>query len=441
MSLPKLFVTAVLGAALLPATAQAAAPWSDPVTVPGSSGQAGGAPQVLFTRTRGGAIAFNAPGSFPGTPVLRSILGDDGGPLAATRWDGATNFDTTFGSFAAGDRMLFVGSNGERRVSVAIAPGPQSAWRTELRGPSTGGARSAAAATPHGGAAAVFSTFGPGDIGSVYLVRQTGVKAPLPTQRVSSKGHIRAVSVAINASGDVLVAWDRSGTIEARLWYASSRRFSAVSRLGTVNAAAHLSVALGADRRAIVAWIDQRVSEGNTGQEATVMATARSGSRGFLLPAKRLETYPDTSIPGGAGIKAAYTSDGRGLIAWSGRNAVRVSLVDGRVIRAAQDLAAIPPTDSQNDIGLGGIATSADGAAVVTMLDQVDETRNQVLAAPLAAGAAAFAPAETVSEAATYLHWPSAAFDPVSGRLFVAWQVPPQGSEPNRVELATRPAP
>ena len=47
MSLPKLFVTAALGAALLPATAQAAAPWSDPVTVPGSSGQAGGAPQVL----------------------------------------------------------------------------------------------------------------------------------------------------------------------------------------------------------------------------------------------------------------------------------------------------------------------------------------------------------------------------------------------------------
>ena len=289
-------------------------------------------------------------------------------------------------------------------MNVAIAPGPGSAWRTELRGPSTGGARSAAAATPRGGAAAVFSTFGRGDIGSVYLVRQTGVKAPLPTQRVSGKGHIRAVSVAINASGDVLVAWDRSGTIEARLWYASSRRFTAVSKLGTVNAAAHLSVALGADRRAIVAWIDQRVSEGNTGQKATVMATARSGSRGFLLPAKQLEAYPDTSIPGGAGIEAAYTSDGRGLIAWSGRNAVRAALVDGRVIRPAQDLAPIAPTDSQNDIGLGGVATAPNGAAVVTMLAQVDATRNQVLAAPLAAGSTAFGPTETVSEAATYLH-------------------------------------
>ena len=276
--------------------------------------------------------------------MLRSILGSDGGPLTASQWDGATNFDTTFGAFAAGDRIIYAGSNGNQRVTVAIAPGPSYAWRTQLRGPTTGGARTAVAAIPHGGAAAVFSTFPPHGGGSVYLVRQTGVSAPAATQRVSTQtGSIRAVAVAVNAAGDVLTAWDRHGTIEARFWYGQSKRFGPRPEAGTVTAAAHLTVALGADRRAIVAWVDQQVNEGGTGQKATVMATARSGSRGFLDSAKQLEAYPDTTIPGGTGIRAAYTSDGRGIIAWSGRTA-RSALVNGRSIGASQDLARPRPT-------------------------------------------------------------------------------------------------
>ena len=259
-----------------------------------------------------------------------------------------------------------------------------------------------------------------------------------PTQRVSEKGHIRAVSVAVNTAGDVLIAWDRHGTIESRMWIGRSQRFTPVQELGTVTAAAHLSVALGADRRALVAWIDQRVSEGNTGQKATVMATARSASRGFLLPARQLEAYPDTTIPGGTGIQAAYTSAGRGVIAWSGRTAVRAALVDGRLIRPAQDLAPVAPDETGDTRGLGNLAVSPTGAALVTMVAPVDATRNVVLAAPLADGAPAFGPTETVSTPAIFLHDPSAAFDP-TGRAFVAWQIPPQPDQPNRLELASRP--
>ena len=442
LSLPKSLGTAALAAAALavPAAAQAAPPWSDPVTVPGSSGQAGGAPNLVMTRTRGGAIAWNAPGSFPGTPVLHSVLGGSG-PLAASQWEGARDFDTTFGAFAAGDRIIYAGSNGHRRVTVAIAPGPESNWRTEVRGPTTGGARTAVAAAPHGGAAAAFSTFPPHGGGSVYLVRQTGVSAPAATQRVSTHtGSIRAVAVAINASGDVLTAWDRHGTIEARLWYGHSKRFRPVEKLGTVTAAAHLTVALGSDRRAIVAWVDQQINEGTTGQKATVMATARSGSRGFLDSAKQLEAYPDTTIPGGTGIRAAYTSEGRGVIAWSGRTAVRSALVNGRSIGASQDLAPVASDPSQIYPGLSDLVVSPSGAAVVTMVAAVDAQRNQVLAAPLAADAPSFGPAEAVSEAAPFLQRTTASFD-VSGRLFVAWQVSSQGPEPSKVELSTRATP
>ncbi len=400
----------------LPAAAQAAAPWSDPVTVPGSTGQAG-SPVVL-----GDAITFNGAGAFPGAPLLRASLGDTA-PGEASRWPGATNFYSEFGAFATGDQLLYVGSNGHQRVNVGLASDTSSPWRVSQRGPSTGGARSAAAP-----GAAVFSTFGAGDEGYVYLVRATDELGP--TQRLSRRGKIRSVAVASNEAGDVLVAWDRSGTIESRLWIARSQRLTAVQALGQTRAAMHLAVALGADRRATVAWVDQPVGEDGSGTNARVMATARSGSRGFRLPAKPLELFPDPIIPGGRVIDAAYTSTGRGIVAWSGRTAVRAAFVDGRVVRAPQELAPIAPDETRSDLGLGDLAVSENGAAVVAMVGA-----DQILAAPVANGG--FGPTEVVG-AGAYVHWPSAAY--AGDRLWLAWQVPPTGGAPNRVEVSQRAA-
>jgi hypothetical protein len=439
MFLPKLLASAAALAALIPvSSAQAAAPWSDPVAVPGSTGQAG-APQVLFTRTRGGAIAFNGAGSIPGAPVLRSLWAS--GPQPATRWAGAPDFDTTFSAWAAGDRIMYVGPSG-RRVKVGIATGPQADWATTLRGPDTGGARVAAAAASHAGTAGVFATFEGGG-GHVYLVRQLGTHAPSATQLVSGtkKASIRSVAVAMNPSGDVLVAWDLHGEIQARLWYGSSKRFGPIQNLAKVTGALHLAVALGSDRRATVAWVDQLVSEGNTGQKATVWAASRSASRGFLLPAKQLEAFPDSAIPGGSVIKAAYTSDGRGIVAWSGRIAVRAAFVNGRSIGAPQDLAPIAASpDDLANVGLENLAVGANGTAAVTMVADVDAQNSQVLTAPLSGGAAAFGPAEAVSGPGAFIADPSTAFDPATGQLVVAWRTP-QPAATSSVQVATRPSP
>jgi len=440
MFLPKLLASAAVVAAMIPvASANAAAPWSDPVAVPGSTGQ-GGAPQVLFTRTRGGAIAFNGAGSIPGAPLERSLWGANGAQPATT-WQGAPDFDTGFSAWAAGDRIMYVGPSG-RRVKVGIATGPQATWTTTLRGPSTGGARVAATAVPHAGTAGVFATFEGGG-GHVYLVRQLGTHAPSSTQLVSGskKASIRSVAVAMNASGDVLVAWDLHGEIQARLWYGSSKHFGPIQNLAKVTGAMHLSVALGSDRRATVAWVDQLVSEGNTGQKATVWATSRSASRGFLLPPKQLEAFPDTAIPAGSVIEAAYTSTGRGIIAWSGRTAVRAAFVNGRSIGTPQDLAPIPSSpDDIAAIGLANLVVAPNGAAAVTMVASVDAGNNQVLAAPLPDGAAAFGPAEPVSAPGQFLANPSAAFDPVTNQLVVAWRAP-QPAATSSVQVATRPSP
>jgi hypothetical protein len=440
MFLPKFLASAAVAAAMMPiASAHAAEPWSDAVAVPGSTGQAG-SPQVLFTRTRGGAIAFNGAGSIPGAPVLRSLW--NAGPQAAEEWPGApSDFDTSFSAWAAGDRIMYLGPSG-RRVKAGIATGPSADWTTTLRGPGTGGARVAAAAVPHAGTAGVFATFEGGG-GHVYLVRQLGPHAPAATQRVSGskRASIRSVAVAMNASGDVLVAWDLHGEIQARLWYGSSERFGPIQDLAKVTGALHLAVALGNDRRATVAWVDQLVSEGNTGQKATVWATSRSASRGFLLPARPLERFPDTAIPGGSVIRAAYTSSGRGIIAWSGRDAVRAAFVNGRSIDAPQDLAPIPASPGGvADAGLENLAVGANGAAAVTMVAGVDAQSTQVLAAPLADGAAAFGPAEAVSGPGRFLSDPSTAFDPVTNQLVVAWRAP-QPAATSTIQVATRPSP
>ena len=297
-----------------------------------------------------------------------------------------------------------------------------------LRGPHTGGARVAAAP-----GAVAFSTFESGGSGRVYLVRQTGDTKLGSTQRLSGGGHIRSVAVATNARGDVLVAWDRSGKIEARFWYARSRRLSAIQTLGSTNAAMRLAVALGDDRRAIVAWIDQGLNEGSA-SAGSLKAVARTGSRGFG-GAKELETYPVDVIPGGNALRATYTSAGRGVIAWSGLQAVRTAFVDGRAIGAPQDLAPIAPDPTWAAVGLGDLETSPAGQAVVTMVARVDPDHTQILAAPLAAGASAFGPAEAVTGPEALASHPSATFVPGSNAIALAWGA-------NRsVEVSQRPAP
>ena len=75
--------------------------------MPGSTGQAG-SPQVLFTRTRGGAIAFNGAGLDPRRAGAAQPVGATG-PQPATTWAGAPDFDTGFSAWAAGDRIMYVG--------------------------------------------------------------------------------------------------------------------------------------------------------------------------------------------------------------------------------------------------------------------------------------------------------------------------------------------
>ena len=180
------------------------------------SSQATAAPHVLFAGGAG-TVAFNGTGATFARPVLQAPLD---GSAQATEWPGAAGFDTTYGAFAGGERALYVGSNGQERVLVGQAAGPDDQWRTALRGPKTGGARAAAAP-----GAAVFSTFGSARL---RLPRAPDGQTLGPTQQLSGARPHPLGRRSTNAGGDILVVWDRSGTVEARYWYARSERLSAV---------------------------------------------------------------------------------------------------------------------------------------------------------------------------------------------------------------------
>jgi len=431
---------ALVGAVLIPSSALAAAPWSAPAAVPGSQSTFDGFADVLLTRTRGGALTYNIGQSIPSAGLARSVLGPGFAPQAGAQWPGAeAAFDSQFGSFSAADRLIYAGTNGATRAMIATATGPNADWQTSLRGPTTSGARTATGAAPHGGAAAVFGTFQPGG-GFVYLVRQPGTQGLGPTLRLSSRGSIRSVAVGVNQAGDVLAAWDRSGKLEARFWINSSKHLTPVQELGTTDDASHLSVALGEGRRAIVAWVDQRVSEGGAAA-GKVMATARSESRGFIAP-KQLDTYGVNQIAGGIGIKAAYTGgSGMGLIAFSGDTAVRAARVNGREIGSPQDLAPVAADDT-GEFGLGDLATSPDSdRAVVTWVAPAGG-QEQVQAAVWPEGGNAFGPVENVSGTDRSVSRPSAAFDYGTDTIVLAWtaaQIP--GGAPNEVDVVTQAAP
>ncbi len=408
MHLPKILIATAAAALATPGVAQAAPPWSTPIAV---SGEATAAPHVLFAGGAG-TVAFNGSGATFARPVLRAPLD---GSAQATEWAGAKGFDTTYGAFAGGERALYVGSDGNQRVLVGQAAGPGNQWRTSLRGPKTGGARAAAAP-----GAAVFGTFSPG---YVYLVRQTGQTLG-PTQKLSGRGSIRSVAVASNAGGDILAVWDRAGTIEARYWYASSERLSAVKALGKTDAALKLSVSLGDDRRAVVGWIDQRISEGEAAK-GSAWATARTATKGFAAP-KQLDTYGNDVIAGGVGVETGFAGE-RGIVAFSGSTAIKASLVSGRSIGAPRDIAPVAPDQSFADIGLGDLATSAGGKAVVAVA-----AKDRIWAVPF--DGTAFGAPEDVSGAEQEPHQPSVAFD--GETAYLAWQ-----STPTRVEVSQRPAP
>jgi hypothetical protein len=417
-----------------------AATWSPPAKLPSLTGMLA-RPAIAFTNAgRGqaawavtseagglegaslspGATAFGAPRAlrFPDWPQRQIAVFGDSRLVAAS---------PQFGDRESAARVAFGRVGGVLRTSRAVGPRLKGLWAVRET-PIVANARGDIAI------ALLEQPTRDDDGARVYLaVRRAG--RSFRTLKVGRSGRVSAVDVAINPRGDVLVAWERNGRIEARVRTLGGR-LGAYQRLGGSEPDPALSAALGAARRAVVAWASQAV--GPSTQEPQ-QARSDARIRAALAPrhgpfgaAIELDGYDErVSLPATCAdsVRATLGPDRAATVAWvtrvNGTFTVRTAVQADEVFAPAQTLSA-PDTAAC----LGDVATGRSGETLAIWREG-----EATLAALRPAGAVAYGQREQtgLATAAASFSAPQAAFDPLTGR---AWAIVRGPDE--RVAVASR---
>jgi hypothetical protein len=233
-------------------------------------------------------------------------------------------------------------------------------------------------------------------------------------------GPIRSVAIAVGLRGDILVAWDARGTIQARYQPSFRTGFEPVETIASEPTYfAQIQAAVTDVGRCYLAWSAQFLSEGGSrGPVFNEVAVRPSGRR--FRPAQLLERDDATRSQ----EPIALATDGRdATVAWTGfdgANArVRVSSTDPSArFGAPQDVSPAGRDGVVSDL-------AAAGGTRLVVWDNGSFDANQVFAAVAAAGAAFGAP-ETVS-AAQEARAGRAVFAPLPT---IVWTNRPAGSHP-----------
>ncbi len=328
---------------VLPASTEAAPPWSAPRDVSG--------PHMLVDGlwAGGGLIGWRSEDGEAGTPAGRS-----------------------------GDPVFF--GNGQAAVAIVRPIGSNRDPRSELRvairsggrfGPSRRVVKHPRIAPPtlagnaRGDLALAWFEDRSVNHDRVYVaLRRAGHAFGKPIRLAG--GRVRGVSVAVGSRGDVLVAWNTVDKVRTRL----KRRGHGFARAETLRAdpawGAKLRPAVASSGRAYVAWASQGLFEGgDSGPAYYDVATRPAGAQRFHR-AQRLDRLAAGHL--GGPLDLALTGRGNALVAWvSDRVRVAETGADGR-FGALRDLSA-PGAISDDDITrLGGVdaAGTPAGARLVT---------------------------------------------------------------------------
>jgi hypothetical protein len=233
-------------------------------------------------------------------------------------------------------------------------------------------------------------------------------------------GRIRSVAVAVGPRGDVLVAWDARGTIQARYRSPSASGFQAIETISsdpTFFAQIHAAVTDGG--RCYLAWSAKFLSEGGSrGPGFNEVAVRPSGHR--FRTAQLLER-DDASRPQ---APIAIATQGRdATVAWTGFDGA-----NARVRVAATDpTARFGAPQDVSPAGRDGVVSdlAAAGGTRLVVWDNGGFDTNQVFAA-LAPPGAPFGAAEAVSAAQEA----RAGHATLAGAPTVVWTNRPAGSHP-----------
>jgi hypothetical protein len=409
--------------------AAVAAPWSAPAPIRGSHDDF---PQLVIG-PRGGALAAWSEGGElgAGTPRLLGARGVPFGrtlPLGHLRLSGLAAY--------RGDNVLALGATGNRHSHTAVAHGTTAGPFSTPRplGPAGDSYPVALAANASGDAAVLLRSCGrtdPCERFTPYLVIRHRRAWGAPT-RLDSRSWTFTGAVAIDARGDVLTAWERplrgrTGTcgVYARIRTAGGR-LGATQRLGTSVPTPTISAALGAGRRAVVAWKGQSVSKYFLGSAATIQA-AVAAHGGRFGAAQRLEVVDVAgtgSYIGQAGVRTAITPGGQASVAWTGYTGGHF-VVRAAPVTATRVAAGHVVSDPGQDTVLSDLALGPNGRALVLGLQGVHGNDPigpvSVVAAVRPPGTTPFGAPEAITGPGEFFEAARGAFAP-DGRAVAVWR-------------------
>jgi hypothetical protein len=388
-NLSRLIAVAVVALAV-PASASAADPWSLPApiraqttsgplpTAPGLAANAGGL--AVAVADTGGASPEIGPHAVASV-FSGGAFTDPAGVAPANVAMGPGN-----GRVLAYGQTRLIGA-GIRRASAAaqavVAFGRLTASRATLEAPRGLGpsdmhaARATMAVNAEGDAAVVFPVCR--DAGCtkvlVYLaVRRAGASSFSSTRLADGSGPLPQVAAAVNDRGDAMAVWTQASTLYARVRTAGGT-LRARQRVGATVRGQSLapSAALSRHRAAFVGWLAQAVSEGAPSSGEAWVAQSRDGTP---FTATRLGAIPavgDGHYVSEAGVRVAYGSRGRALVAWTGyengRFVVRQAQVRGAANNPSQGLIDVATVSQPaTDTVLSDFVVDPSGPTYVLML-------------------------------------------------------------------------
>ena len=297
------------------------------------------------------------------------------------------------------------------------------------------------------------------------------------------------VRLAVNASGEAIAAWKEEDRVVAT-WRPAGGSFKPPITLwkGPTAQYPDLTVAIGADGRAIVVAagaivrarmrtrrkgfgptmtagrgggvVNATVAISNVGETVVVWGSQDGGEQAdkpWVVRAARLArggrrfSATQTLDPGSAAarpegrIALAFTPGGRATVAWSAVGARNTFPV--MAATAASRRRFGPAQVLASSGAVGAIAVRADGAAVIAWSRLVGSQQPvQVFGSVRVPNVPAFGAPEQIGDLEMGFFPPIVAFDPASGRPTVAWGSRPPMTvlgvyDPATIHVATRTAP
>jgi hypothetical protein len=234
-------------------------------------------------------------------------------------------------------------------------------------------------------------------------------------------GRIRSVAVAVGPRGDVLVAWDARGTIQARYRSPSASGFQPIETISSdPTFFAQIQAAVTDGGRCYVAWSAKFLSEGGSQGPVFDQVAVRPAGHRFRT-AQRLESDGESFAQ--RPVALALTENRDATVAWTGfdgaNSRVRVASTDpaGR-FGAPKDVSPAGRDGVVSDL-------AAAGGTRLVVWDNGSFDANQVFAA-LAPPGGPFGAAEAVSAAQEA----RAGHATLTGVPTVVWTNRPAGSHP-----------